>query len=86
MLPIDGDQLEEAEGRLLGEILKASNIEFKDTGVDAQQLLNGGGGLSYEEIQFVMKDNPTTRILSNNLKLKLQTSKMYGCYSIINKN
>ena len=76
MLPTDGDQLEEAEARLLGEILKASNIEFRETGVSIQQLLDGGSGLTYEEMQFVMKDNPTTRILSMNLKQELQSSEL----------
>ena len=76
MLPTDGDQLEEAEARLLGEILKASNIEFRETGVNIQQLLDGGSGLTYEEMQFVMEDNPTTRILSMNLKQELQSSEL----------
>ena len=76
MLPTDGDQLEKAEARLLGEILKASNIEFRETGVSIQQLLDGGSGLTYEEMQFVMKDNPTTRILSMNLKQELQSSEL----------
>ena len=75
-LHIDGDQLEEAEAKLLGEILKASNIAFSDTGVNIQQLLNGESALTYEEMQFVMKDNPTTRILSMNLKQELRTSKL----------
>ena len=76
MLPTDGDQLEKAEARLLGEILKASNIEFRETGVSIQQLLDGESGLTYEEMQFVMKDNPTTRILSMNLKQELQSSEL----------
>ena len=76
MLPTDGDQLEEAEARLLGEILKAFIIEFRETGVNIQQLLDGESGLTYEEMQFVMKDNPTTRILSMNLKQELQSSEL----------
>ena len=76
MLPTDGDQLEEAEARLLGEILKASNIDFSYSGINTQQLLDGESGLTYEEMQFVMKDNPTTRILSMNLKQELQSSEL----------
>ena len=60
---------------LLGKILKASNIDFSDSGVNVQQLLDGKRGLTYEEMQFVMKDNPTTRILSMDLKQELQSSK-----------
>ena len=73
VLPIDGDQLEEAEARLLGEILKASDVEFNNVGVDIQELLDGQSDLTYEEMQFVMKDNPKTRILSINLKHELQS-------------
>ena len=76
MLPTDGNQLSEAESRLLGEILKASNIEFRDGGVNIQHLLNGKSGLAYGEMQFVMKGNPTTRILSINLKQELQSSEL----------
>ena len=76
VLPIDGDQLEEAEARLLGEILKASDVEFDNLGVDIQELLDGQSDLTYEEMQFVMKDNPTTRILSMNLKQELQSSEL----------
>ena len=76
MLPTDGDLLEEMEARLLGEILKASNIEFREAGVNIQQLLDGESGLTYEEMQFVMKDNPTTRNLSMNLKQELQSSEL----------
>ena len=76
MLSTDGDQLEEAEARLLGEILKASGIDFSYSGINTQQLLDGESGLTYEEIQFVMKDNPTTQILSMNLKQELQSSEL----------
>ena len=76
VLPTDGDQLEEAEAKLLGEILKASNIDFSYSGISTQQLLDGESGLTYEEMQFVMKDNPTTRILSMNLKQQLQSSEL----------
>ena len=76
VLPIDGDQLEEAEARLLGEILKASNVEFNNLGVDIQELLDGQSDLTYEEMQFVMKDNPTTRILSMNLKQELRSREL----------
>ena len=76
MLPTDGNRLNEAESRLLGEILRASNIKLRDGGVNIQQLLDGGSGLTYGEMQFVMKDNPTTRILSLNLKQELHSSEL----------
>ena len=74
-LSTDGDQLEEAEARLLGEILRASNIEFFNSGVNTQQLLDGVCSLTYEEMQFALRDNPITQYLSMNLKQRLQTSK-----------
>ena len=79
MILIDGDQLEEAEARLLGEILKVSEFEFSDSGINIQELLDGKSALTYEEMQFVMKDNPTTRNLSINLKQELQSSKLAIC-------
>ena len=74
MLPIDGDQLEEEELKLLGEILKASNVEFNNLGVDIQELLDGQSDLTYQEMQFVMKDNQIPQVLSMNLKQELQSS------------
>ena len=76
MLPTDGDQLEGAEARLLGEILKASSVDFSYSGIDTQQLLNGENCLTYGEMQFVMKDNLTTQILSMNLKQELKSSEL----------
>ena len=76
MLPTDRDQLEKAEARLLGEILKASNIDFSYSGINTQQLLDGQCGLTYGEMQFVLMDNPITRILSMNLKQELQSSEL----------
>ena len=85
VLPIDGDPLEEAEARLLGEILKASDVEFNNLGVDIQELLDGQSGLTYEEMQFAMKDNQKTRTLSTNLKQELQSREfeqtVYSSYS-----
>ena len=76
VLPIGGDQMEKAEARLLGEILKASKVEFKNIHIYIQKLLDGQSSLTYEEMQFVMKDNPTTKILSMNLKHELQSSEL----------
>ena len=76
MLLTDGNRPNEAESRLLGEILKASNIEFGDGGVNIKHLLNGETCLTYGEMQFVMKDNPTTQSLSKNLRQELQSSEL----------
>ena len=74
------------ESVLLGEILKASNINFGESGVDFEQLLQGNSGLTYEELQFILKDNSITRILSLTLKQELQTSKQYIIINYYNCN
>ena len=61
---------------MLGEILKSSNIDFSYSGINIQKLLDGESDLTYEEMQFVMNDNPTTRILSMNLKQELKSSEL----------
>ena len=76
VLPIDGDQLEEAEARLLGEMLKAYNIDFSYSGIKTQQLLDGESDLTYEEMQFILKDNKTTQVLAMNLRQELQSSEL----------
>ena len=66
------------ESEMLGEILTTSNIDFRDSGIYVQQLVDGSSDLTYEEIQFVMKEKPATRVLSTNLKQTLQSSKLYS--------
>ena len=43
-------------------------------GIDVQQLVEGEQELTYEEMQYVLKENPTTHVLSVNLKEDLATS------------
>ena len=66
------------ESELLGEILTTNNIDFQDSGIHVQQLVDGSSDLTYEEIQFVMKEKPATRVLSPNLKQTLRSSKLYS--------
>ena len=66
------------ESELLGEILTTNNIDFQDSGIHVQQLVDGSSDLTYEEIQFVMKEKPATRVLSTNLKQTLRSSKLYS--------
>ena len=84
-LVTDGECIGEKESRLLGEILSASNIDIVDSGVTIEQLLDGNSSLlTYEEMEFVLREIPTTRFLSMNLKQELQSSKLivvvlYSC-------
>ena len=75
---VGGEYLNKEESKLLGEILTISNIDFRDSGINVQQLVDGSSDLTYEEIQFVMK---ATRVLSTNLKRTLQSSKL--CFPTI---
>ena len=59
----------------LGEILKNAGINFSDKGVSNEKLLEGSSDLTYEEVQFVLGENPKTHILSENLKEELQLRK-----------
>ena len=72
---IDGEQIGEKESIWLGEILKNAGINFSDKGVSNEKLLKGGSDLTYEEVQFVLKENSTTHSLSENLKEELQSRK-----------
>ena len=64
------------ESKLLGEILKKSHIDLVLFGIDVDQLAEGECILTYEEGKYVLKDNPTTHLLSMNLKEELQGSKL----------
>ena len=65
------------EAKLIGEILANSDTNLSDYGVSAEQLLDGNAScLTYKEMQFVLNENPTTRSWSEDLKQKLQTSKL----------
>ena len=69
--------MEEKESKLLGKILSASNIDLSDSGVTMEHLLDGNSSLlTYEEMEVVLKENPTTRFLSMNLKQELKSSKL----------
>ena len=70
---IDGEEIKQKQSKLLGEIFLTWKVDFSDSGVNIEKLLEGDSGLTYEELQYVMKENPKTRILSNSLKQELQS-------------
>ena len=72
---IDGEQMGKKESVWLGKILKNAGINFSDKGVSNEKLLEGSSDLTYEEVQFVLRENPKTHILSENLKEELQLRK-----------
>ena len=76
-----GEKIEEEESRLLGKMLQMIDIDLDRYGVDIQQLLNGSTELSCEEMQLILSEFPSTRMLSKNLKQELSTSELFILYS-----
>ena len=64
------------ESRLLGEILRRTGVDLAVYGVDVEQLAEGVVEVTYEEMEYVLKDNPITLILAMNLKEQLTASKI----------
>ena len=56
-------------------MLEKSAIDFSQYGVEAGHLLNGESDVTYEEMEFVMNLNPSTQMLSINLKQEITSSK-----------
>ncbi len=59
----------------IGKILEKSVIDFGKYGIENVHLLNGDGKVTYEEMEFVMKLNPRTKVFSINLKQEITSSK-----------
>ena len=72
-----GEKIEKEESKLLGEILKRSNNNYSEYGINTQQLAEGKSDLTYEEVEFVIKDFPSMQILSKRLKTDLKSSESY---------
>ena len=83
---LGGELLSMEESELLGEILTTSNIDFQDSGVNVKKLVDGSSDLTYEDMQFVLKEKPATRALSLNLKQTLQSSKLYSANTSLHLN
>ena len=64
------------ESELLGQIFKKSAISLAVYGIDVEQLAEGNVEVTYEEMEYVLKDNPTTHVLAMNLKEELTTSEL----------
>ena len=70
--------MEKEESQLLGEILKKAEISLETYGIKVEQLTKGEGEVTYEELEYVLRDNPTTYLLAGNLKEELKTSELYA--------
>ena len=55
-------------------MLEKSAIDFGNYGIEKEHLLNGESDVTYKEMEFVMKLNPSTQVLSINLKQEITSS------------
>ena len=63
------------QSKLLGQILKKTGISSV-YGIDVEQLAKGEVEVTYEEMEYVLKDNPTMHVLAMNLKEELTASEL----------
>ncbi len=71
----EGENIEKQELQFIGKMLEKSAIDFGNYGIEKEHLLNRESDVTYEEMEFVMKLNPSTQVLSNNLKQEITSSK-----------
>ncbi len=67
----EGEVIKRQELDFIGKILNKSAIDF------SQYLHNGESDVTYEEMEFIMKLNPRTQLLSINLKQEITSSKKH---------
>ncbi len=71
----EGENIGNQELQFIGKILENSSIDFGKHGIETVHLLSGESNVTYEEMEFVMKLNPKTQVLSINLKQEITASK-----------
>ncbi len=71
----EGEVIKRQELQFIGKILEKSAIDFSKYGIEMEHLLSGESDVTYEEMEFVMKLNPSTQVLSINLKREITSSK-----------
>ena len=62
---------------LLGQILKNAGVSLSVYEIEVELLAEGKTELTYEEMEYVLKDNPDTQVLAENLKEELKTSESF---------
>ena len=80
---LGGNVLNKKECKLLGRILKKTGVNLSVHGIDVEQLAKGEVEVTYEEMEYVLKDNPTIHVLAVNLKEELTTSELMVCNILI---
>ena len=71
---LGGDVLNNNESKLVGQILKKTGVSVY--GIDVEQLAKGEIEVTFEEMEYVLKDNPITHVLAMNLKEELTASEL----------
>ena len=66
----EGEKIEKQELEFIGKMLEKSAIDFGKYGIET-----GESDVTYEEMEFIMKLNPRTQVLSINLKQEIMSSK-----------
>ncbi len=61
--------------KYIGRILEKSEINFGKFGIQTEHLLTGNCDVTYEEMEFIMNANPSTQVLSIDLKQEITSSK-----------
>ena len=79
----EGTKIEEREARLLGGILKKAGVNYVKHGIDVEELIEGKGNSTYEDLEVVLEEDPSTQMLATNLQQKLTSSKCYPKYAIL---
>lgn len=74
---VDGELMKKQESMLLGQILQKADINLSAYGIEVEKLAEGKKEVSYEEMQYILQENPATHILSVNLKEELSSSKSF---------
>ena len=73
----DVELMRKEESILLGQILRKADIDLTAYEINVEELTKGEKEISYREMQNVLAKNPTTHMLSVNLKEELKSSKSH---------
>ena len=68
--------MKDKECQLLGQIIKKTGVNLSVYGIDVEQLAKGEVVVTYEEMEYVLKDNPAVHVLAVNLKEQLTASEI----------
>ena len=75
--------MKKEETKLLGTILSKADVSLAVYGIEVRKLAEGKSEVTYEEMQYVLKENPATHALSVNLKEALTTSESMLCLPVL---